>query len=236
MEKHWIEALKDYYEPPKAERKKDFLRQVEKSRRSRNGLNLWYMLKTQCRYISKWAWAGSVLFFLSSLLIGSCVGQEKMGMVFALIPFLVMFTISESVRSSRYGMEELEMATCFSLKSIIFVRLIFLGSVNMFVLLLAVGLMPYTGFSLVIYMLAPYLVAAFGGLSIVRSYRGKEGIYMCFAFACVVAVAEGLLLMEMPYLFEAGYLFVWIFVCAVFLVLVVRECYRLGQTVAVGLG
>lgn len=227
-----IKALKCCYEPPKAKEKRAFIWKIRKIQKRKPGLHLWYMLKTQYRYVSKWVWVGFALFFVLSLFAGNYLEHQSMGEVFAMIPFLVVLVISESVRSCRYGMEELELAARFSLKSIIFMRLILLGVLNVFVLFLAAIFMENADVTVIVYMLVPFLVSALGGLTIVQSHRGKEGIYMCAAFACVVAVTVGILPSAMPYLFEVEYLAVWLIVCAICTVLVGKTCYHLAQTAA----
>ena len=53
----------------------------------------------------------------------------------ALLPFVALLAVTEGTRSAVYGMEELELATRFSLKSVLLARLCLVGSLHAALLL-----------------------------------------------------------------------------------------------------
>ena len=53
--------------------------------------------------------------------------EKYVGAVYGLVPFLVLISVTESTRSYRYEMEELELSSRFSLKSIVMARMVILG-------------------------------------------------------------------------------------------------------------
>ena len=62
-------------------------------------------------------------------------------MIYGVVPFLVMLSVTESMRSYRYGMEELELSARFSLKSIVMARMLMLGIGNLAVLIAIAGVL-----------------------------------------------------------------------------------------------
>ena len=73
-------------------------------------------------------------------------------------------------------MEELELATRFSLKSVLLARLCLVGSLHAVLLLCLTLLCRGTGAAsfgrTVVYLLVPYLLTAYGGLWLSRRLRG----------------------------------------------------------------
>mgnify|MGYP007025178960 FL=1 len=109
----------------------------------------------------------------------------------ALLPFLVPLAVSEGAKSTLYGMEELETASRFSRKSVLLARLCLIGTFHA-VLLLALTLLlgGSQGLSLGrtgAYLLAPYLLTAWGSLWLSRRLRGREVLYGATALAVLAS-------------------------------------------------
>ena len=226
--KKLVHALKSCYEPPGPERKAEFIRRMKRGNMSK--LNLWEILRAQCRYVSKWTWLGVTVFLLVAVVVGEFGDSRCAGMVSAMAPFLAVLALSEVTRSARHGMDEMEMAARFSLKSIIFMRLLLVGIADVFLLVVAAVLMRGMGAIMIFYILLPYLVTTLGGLTVVRTYRTGENMYICAGFASAVALITGILPINMPELFETGYQYLWILANIVMAVMVWRECQRMIQT------
>ncbi len=218
MERKRREELAVYFEAPKPERKQAFVRQSGLPK-----MNLWHVVAMQTRYVSKGVWICSVLFFGAAFLIAQTAEQRYMNMVLGFVPFLVMFSVTESTRSYRYGMEELEMSARFSLKSIVMARLVMLGLGNLAMLTGAMLVLRSQMQVNPIYFMTPYFMTAGGGLYIVRSVRGKESNMLCFALAAFVCVAT----LCLPWQFKDVYLpqnaWIWTCACVAGVMLTIRE-------------
>ncbi len=207
MERKRREELAAYFDAPKPERKQVFIRQFQMPK-----MNLRHITAMQARYISKWVWVFSALFFGGSFLIAQTAEQRYVHMALGFVPFLVMVSLTESTRSYRYGMEELELSARFSLKSIVMARMAALGLGNLAVLIGAMLVLSSRVQINPVHMMTPYFLTAGGGLFIVRNVRGKESNLLCFGLAVFVCAAMQCL----PWQFQDIYLpqSVWIWACA----------------------
>lgn len=213
--------LFNYFDAPTPRRKKDFLKKY-----GIENINMFDVIVNQFHYISKSTWIFSALFFVFSLFVGRYATSEYIWVIFSIIPFFVTISITESMRSFRYGMNELEMVTRFSLKSIIYAKMFILGVCNVLLLFIIAGFMESGVFANILYMLVPYLITASGGFMIVRKFRGNEGNYLCCGLSIIVGGAEGRLYgFNSGVLFELRYINLWIIAFVIFLVLTVREGY-----------
>ncbi len=219
MERKRKEELFRYFEAPKPERKRAFIRQYGKAK-----LNLPYIVAMQARYISKGVWIFSGLFFGMIYIAAQMTEVKYVSFVLSVIPFLVMCSVAETTRSYRYGMEELELSARFSLKSIVLARMIVLGVGNLLVL---------TGTMLLLRshvniacIMTPYFLTAGGSLYIVRRLRGAEGVLPCFALAVVVCILELYLSWQPINMFAPEYVWLWICACIAGIIGTVREGYH----------
>lgn len=181
------QVFKGLYQPPDPREREQFLRQIEPTQAS-----VWEMLRTQMSYIRPWGWLLSVAVFLAALLLLRERRSEDLWMVSALLPFAALSTILELNRSACYAMEELELATRFSLKTVLLARMGVLGLGN---LLLLVALSPLvlglaqtsvmeTGFAL----LCPYCLTSFLCLEVLRRWRQREYRLLCAGVAGSVSI------------------------------------------------
>ena len=219
--------LFDYFDAPAPKRKRDFLK-----KHGIDSISIYGVILNQIHYISKSVWSFSAIFFILSLFVSIYAEAKYIWIIFSIIPFFVVISITESMHSFRYGMNELEMVTRFSLKSIIYARMFILGTFNIFLLFIIAGFMGSAVFANILYMLVPYLVTASSGFMIVRKFRGTEGNYMCFGVSVIVGCAEGGLYgFDSGVLFELRYINLWIIAFVVFLFLTAREGYLAVRTV-----
>lgn len=137
-----------------------------------------------------WVWVISALVFVLSTAGAAGLPADAVWVISALMPLLALTVVSESGRSEHYEMAELEMATRFSLRSVVLARLGILGTENLILLglLLPVwssrpeGSVVQTG----VCVLLPYLMTAFSGLWVVRRIRGCEAVYICAGIAACI--------------------------------------------------
>ncbi len=186
MRREIREQLKAVYEAPPSLHKKEFMQKWNQP-----SMGTWEVLCSQAAYIRKWIWLVSAAIFVAAVFGAAMTAREFMWMVSSLTPFLAVTVIAESGRSDSYGMSELEMATRFSLRSVVFARVGIIGIWNLVVLcfLLTIGIQNGTGepFQSGVFILMPYLLTALIGLCIVRRFKGNEAIYFCMGIAVAIA-------------------------------------------------
>ena len=156
---------------PDPERKRAFLRALPPAPVS----HLW-LLAGQAGYIRPLTWAASAGVFALALALGRMFPADAVWAAAALTPFAAMAATAESGRSTLYGMEELELASRFGLRSVALARM---GAVGLAHLILLAILAAACGgfFRTGVYVLTPYLAADLLGLAAVRRLRGREGLY-----------------------------------------------------------
>ena len=157
-----------------------------------HGISFPEFLRIQAGYIRVRNWIFSFVLFFSALFFSTeavreagISGHQFVGILSACIPYLALATVAEGNRSVRFGMEELEMHTLFSLHSIVCARLFLTGAGN----LLVIGvLIPFlhitwgTGIASISgALLIPYLLTCSLDLMILRRFRSRNSISVCAA-------------------------------------------------------
>lgn len=228
QKKEFIQELHKMYTPPKPQRKHAFLQQTVS-----NEISLCSFLKIQAGYIRKRNWViAGFLFCLAAVSI-SAVEKELMWVCASVTPFFALITVAESNRSVRYGMEELELASRFSLKAIVMARLGILGSCN---LILLGGVLPLVQkchtmslVSSILIIFLPYLTAAYLNLLIVRRFHGKEGTYLCSGITVILCVINTIREVFQTVLSELFTIKGWMMVMLILVVLIGRECKKIWR-------
>lgn len=184
MNKKLRKELKQLYEAPKPPNKRAFFREM-----NMRPMHPWYIFQLQIRYISKWEWALSMAFLGIALIMSRYFDILALSVMLAMMPVLAASTVSESMRSVTYGMNELEMSARFSLKSIVLARMVVLGAVNLCLAVIFSILMHGEFFISIWILLVPYLFTAYAGLWAIRKIPGMEGIYLCMGISAAVSLA-----------------------------------------------
>jgi len=221
MERRLKEELCSYYESPKPQRKKEFIRQFGVQK-----INMPYLVWMQARYISKWVWLVSVGICVIVYAATSVLDEKYISAVYGLVPFLVLISVTESTRSYRYGMEELELSARFSLKSIVMARMAMLGVGNLAVLFVIVNVLGKSAGYHVLHILTPYFLTAGGSIYIVRTVRGNENTFFCFTLAVIVSFLQMLLPAWFKEILTPEYMQVWAVFLVMGIVMTVKESYR----------
>lgn len=182
-------ALTFYYQPPEPKRKQEFLRRF-----SEPGMTSCQFMKIQAGYIKKWIWGISLIFLFLLLSCYSFFHKDVLQVMAAFAPFIAMSLLAESFRSYVYGMEELELATRFSLKSLLLARMGILAVFHLFLLFLMILFSVKSGaarFYLAgIHILLPYFASISIGLPLIRRFHGRESGYLCVAIAVIVSIVS----------------------------------------------
>lgn len=141
----------------------------------------------QAGYIRKRVWAVSLALFGLALAASRTLPADGLWIGAALTPFAALAAASERSRSALWGMEELELASRFGLKSVVLARMGLIGLVHLALL----GLLAALGGGDVLrrgtYLLVPYLLTDLLCLELSRRIRGKEALYACGGAAVLVA-------------------------------------------------
>ena len=169
--------LKNAYVVPETEKEKKFVRKYEE-----RSLQLSSIIKMEFKYMG-----------LKSILTAGTEDTDMVWVIASFVPACVLTPMVLLSRSERFGMEELEAASRFSLRFIRIVRMFILGIFSL-VLLFSVGIiLRITATASVMdhmmLVVFPYLVSAYGAMLVTRKWHGKENIFGVLA----VCVFGGLL-------------------------------------------
>lgn len=222
-------ALLDAFAAPEPIDKKRFLKTIP-----RQQISCMEFMLQQVHYIKKRIWLLSVIIF-GMVLLGVCftdfLEQDVLWVISSMMPFLALTIVTEHIRSAVYGMEELEMASRFSLKSVVLARMAIIGIFHFLVLCLLIPFgyynSTYTLLQTGVYMIVPYLLTTLLGLTVVRKNHGKESAYLCMGIAVIVSGSYIILLNTCTFFFRGEYLGGWITALAVLLGAVIMEGYKI---------
>lgn len=221
--KHWKDELKRGFDAPQPINKKEFLRKLEPSR-----IPFHKFFFSQITYIRKWVWCIAGLVFVTAILGFAFLPDTVLWLISGLTPLLALTIVSESGRSERYKMAELEMTTCFSLRSVTFARLGILGLMNLMLLggLLPIGLWTDTvaPFAAGLYIITPFLLTTFTGLFIVRKFKGQEAIYACIGTSVGISIFLFLSHNIIPFIYREQCLTTWMVTALVLLLGNGKQC------------
>lgn len=218
MNRRTKKMLKAYYEAPAPQRKQEFA-----ARWTGKRVHIGKMILLQLRYISKGHAVCSVLLFCIMVAADSYMRLSLLGALYAMVPFFVMLSVTESMRSFRFGMTELESTTLFSLKSIIMMRMLLLGAGNMLCLLLLAVFRHENIIMEFIYLLVPYFMTAAGGLAVFRRCAGVAGNYICLVLSVGISTLQYYVYVAYQNIYVAEYNTIWLVICLLLAVVLAGE-------------
>lgn len=206
--KSWKEGLREAFEAPSPLEKEEFLRRLDRPR-----ISTVEFVLTQAAYVNRRSRLISVLVYGVAVAGAMVLDLDMVWAISALTPLLALALVSECRRSERYGMEELEMTTRFSLRSVILARLGILGAENLAALCLLVPVgacnsrmgMVQAG----LYIAVPFLLTAFLALWVEQRLRGQEGGYVSAGIAVCISLGAYFFHREMPVLYQESYVGWW---------------------------
>lgn len=214
------ELLQQAFSMPAPKKKRAFLRTLP-----RQEVGLGTLMLSQAAYIRPWEWAISLLLFALVVLAAQYVELDVIWILSAIMPFAALLLVMEFAKSSAYGMTELEMTSRFSLRTILMARMVMLGVVQFFGLLLTVPIAEMTLFKNGVYLLVPYLLTALLGLVTVRRLHGKEGLFVCGSISAFVCVLAPMSKHFAPVLYAQENQIVWVLAAVLLFLGLVKE-YR----------
>ena len=166
-------------------------------------------LAGQFFYIEKWVWVLSGMLML--FIIWAC-SRNTGNYPFALTPLLAVGILAETGRSYRWKMAELEYAARFSLRSIVLSRMFLVGLIDTAgLLIVTAAVRSYLTYSLIrvfLYMMVPYLTAAFLGSLYERKKRRDAGLG-----SIVICILSSVFFAAAPFfvsiLYEESLIIIW---------------------------
>ena len=153
--------------------------------------SLFRFIKNQFKLINKKIYLSCILYFLILMFILLSSKANQYPLLASGVPFFSLIIVAVVNTSSTYKMEELEMATLFSLKLVIMARLLIMS----FITILFIVIMSFTTSSIIdisllqiiCYFFIPYLLNMFINLKIIKPQR-KDGIKYCLAISSVICL------------------------------------------------
>lgn len=198
MNKKLKKELQFIYGTPEPVGKREFLKKIDVP-----GMGYPEFLRSQMGYIRKWNWVLAATIFAGGVCLAVSVKSSVQVMIVAvlavLFSFLAMSAALEGARALQFGMEELELTTRFSRKTVLAARFTILGLENLILFAIIFPVMTgkgqYEAITTAVILLFPYLFTCFLSLIILRSVRGRESVYYC----CCAAVGSCLLVLGIVY-------------------------------------
>lgn len=223
-------AVKEAFTAPEPQHKKYFFQKIQPSR-----ISMPSFVQSQIGYISKWVWMLDLGVLATALWGASRMQRELLWLLSALMPLLALTLLTESRRSEVWKMAELEMASPFSLKTVLLARMGILGIANLLLfctlILISREKIDCPLFQTGIYLLCPYLLTSFLGLWVSRRIRGKEALYGCMGLSILVSFTGLTLHQLLPLLYESSVFPWWLGFSLLLTAGVIREsCRMINQT------
>ena len=171
-----------------ASRKNEFIKNYQ-----RRELNYRELLRVQLQYMG--AQLTAICGYALAMLLGSLANIDvklaKIVAVFA--PLAALFALTGLGKSEKYGMEEIEMSSRFSLRTINIIRLAIIGIAGLAIMLAAsCALSAVMGMNLFVSFAAagvPYLITTFLCMLLIRRWHSPKNIYGCVVIAAGVCAA-----------------------------------------------
>ena len=187
MNRETKDMIKQAFAIPEPKNRERFLKSLRPRKMSMTDFVL-----TQIPYIRVVSWA--VMFcILGTAILCAARGSGNAGRVIAaMIPFAAATSVVETHRSYACEMMEIEAATRFSLRSILFAKMLIMGIVFLGVFAVVTPIVTATLRTSLIStganILVPYLITMILCLHVERTKAGRSNMYMSVAVAAGVSV------------------------------------------------
>lgn len=215
MNKRLKQSIKAAYQAPKPDEreKHKFLGALPRSK-----ISMGRFILIQASYMRKQTILLSMLLMIAMIIAAGSVAVHVLWASAALMPFLGILAVSESTRSMAYGMEELEMSTAFSLKSVVLARMCVLGLLDTAILgsliIFCCNKSEVPLLEAMAYILTPYMLTVSISLWLARHFHGKEVIYACLSAAVAVSLGDAGLKIFADFVYSATNIGWWFIVLA----------------------
>lgn len=188
--------IRNAYNVESSEGSRAFVGQFQKRE-----MHAWDILKQQTTglgFIN--IFAGTIVLFAFWQIALQCQDGDALmyARISAIIPLIALTAFSGMGRSEKYGMDELEMASRFSLRTVLAARLIVVGIIDAVifaVLMVIFGQLTNMGTLQALSVVSvPYLITAWGCLLITRKLHNSRDMAVCIGFGgmvCLICASTG---------------------------------------------
>lgn len=225
------QEMQQIFPAPAPQGKEEFLRgfPYPKARRRET-------IRVQVGYIRKWTWVLSLLAIALALVAGQDVKQDSSGFgmlwcLSAAMPLLAVLAVTETFRSSVYGMAELELAATYNLPQVLLMRMGIMGVADISLILLGLPWVVQDGgfraFRAAVYLLVPWLGTCAVAFQIEKYVKGREGIWCCAAFALFLCCAALIGKKFWEHAYGAGVFSFWLIALAVFVANLAKQIWQI---------
>lgn len=218
--------LKKCFQAPEPEHKEEFLKTIK-----RTDTSLLKFIPEQIRYIRKYVWIVSVEIFLGAVYAAYRINLNIVWIVSSLVPFLALMAVTETSKSSFYGMEELELSTLYDRRSIFLSKLLILGIFNMAIMCAFIPFCfawsLYTMPQVILYVFVPYLLNVFLCLIITHRIRGKQSIYVSMVVSFTIGIMDLYFHSSSSRIFDSAFNLIWFILFLGLIVLIFAEIIRI---------
>ena len=184
-DKKIIKEIQNAYEIS-SDKKTKFLRTI-----CSPNVSLIRFIKNQFKLINKKIYLSCVLYFLILMILLLSSNANQYPLLAAGVPFFSLLIVAVVNTSANYKMEELELASLFSLKMVIMARLLIMTIITvLFIVVMSFVTSSIKDISLlqiICYFFIPYLLNMYINLKVMKSQR-KEGTKYCLAISSVICL------------------------------------------------
>lgn len=215
------QQLKNAYALPESLDEKRFIRKYEI-----RSLQLMEIIKQEFRYMGMQSIISGMMFTILMWAIAKTENIDLIWVVASMIPICAMVPMILLSRSERYGMNELEVSSRFSLRFIRLVRMFIVGIITVG-LFIALGiifrvLFILSGTDYLIMFVFPYLISDLGAMIVTRKWHRKDNVIGIFA-VCIFCSIAPLAIREIKIAIQLPNMFIGVGIIAL-AALVIREC------------
>lgn len=211
----WLKKeMRQLYPAPHPERKENFLREFPYPAASK-----WEVIQVQMGYIRRMVWALSLLLVGAVLAAGESgwwnnTSYDVLWRLSAIMPVLAVLVVTETFRSSVYGMAEMEMAAKHHLPQVLLIRMGIMGGVDFLLILLGIPFVVKEGaigvFRTLIYLLVPYLCTCVLMLQIKKYKRGKDAVWSCICWGIFISGINLISRVLQEKIYDGGVFYLWV--------------------------
>lgn len=176
--------ISNAYMLPETDKGRSFVRNHEK-----RSLRIMDILKVEFRYMGIPSVFSSLFLWVLFLIVSRTRDMDVIWIVSALIPLCAIVPMILLSGSERYGMDELEASSRFSLRYVRLVRMLIIGlfTIGVFggigIIMKTISFISCIDY--MIFVVIPYLLSDFGAMLVARKWYGKENIFGIIA-VCVL--------------------------------------------------
>lgn len=200
------EQLKELYKSNNLDRRNLFFMQFDFPK-----ISYFQFVMGQVSFIRKRVWCLSALFVLLTILgvliYGMDQSLECIWIFSSTLPFILLISLAEILRSVTYSMNDLEQSCIYLLEHVMLARLSILGSFNVclvfllsFILKGSIGLLRIG-----LYLSVPSLLSCLISLVVVNYMRSREVVYICAVVCVGVSLLNMIISLRYEQIFKVMY-------------------------------